>query len=121
MLRQRRGRRCNRYFAECPERAISDRRRGTSKSCCRLRTFWLGLMSLPVSLLPALGLGAAARACLSGRDRHFRLFLGYQPQEQLPLGVVLGQRELPREEAQVFVVDKFFHGLLPSGIGRSSW
>ena len=51
---------------------------------------------------------------LSGHDRSFRFFLGYQLQEQLPLNVVFGQSELPFKYSQVFAVYEFFHRTLLS-------
>lgn len=60
-------------------------------------------------------------ARLSGRDRDSRLFLGEQPQEQLPSDVVLDQSELPSEDFQIFGVRKFFHGVLALGVTRSGW
>ncbi len=58
-------------------------------------------------------------ASLSGRDGGFRLFVGEQFQEQLPLGVVLDERELPSEDFQVFVVYELFHDLHHSSGARS--
>jgi len=52
---------------------------------------------------------------LSGHDRSYRLFLGYQPQEQLPMGVVFGQGQPPFKEFKIFGLYEFFHGVLPSG------
>jgi hypothetical protein len=51
---------------------------------------------------------------LSRHDRSFRLFLGYQLQEQLPLNIVFGQSELPFKYSQVFAVYEFFHRILLS-------
>jgi hypothetical protein len=60
-------------------------------------------------------------ASLSGRDGGFRLFLGEQLQEHLPLGVVFDECELPFEDFQVFVVYELFHDVHRSRGARSGW
>jgi hypothetical protein len=60
-------------------------------------------------------------ASLSGRDGGFRLFVGEQFQEHLPLGVVLDECELPSEDFQVFVVYELFHDLHHSSGVCSGW
>jgi|SRR5579863_153580 len=52
------------------------------------------------------------RCRLSGRDRESRLFLSKQLEEQLSLGLIFGQSELPSEDFQFFAAHEFFHGVL---------
>jgi hypothetical protein len=55
-------------------------------------------------------------ASLSGRDGRFRLFVSEQFQEQLPLGVVFDECELPSEDFQVFVMYELFHDVHHSSV-----
>jgi hypothetical protein len=58
---------------------------------------------------------------LSGRDRDSCFFLREQLQQQSPLDVIFGQRELPSEDFQVFAMHEIFHGILFSGVARPAW